>query len=57
MAGLGLGGLAMARWADEVATPLRTYGYLEIGIGLYVVGGNGDPAIGKPMWTQNFGRD
>lgn len=37
MAGLGLGGLVMARTADTVAKPLRAYGILEIGIGLYAL--------------------
>lgn len=35
MAGLALGGFAMARFADRISRPLATYGLLEIGIGLY----------------------
>ena len=37
MAGLGIGGLIMGRTADTVARPLRIYGWLEVGIGLYAV--------------------
>jgi spermidine synthase len=35
MAGLAIGGFWMARQADSLKRPLRTYGLLEIGIGLY----------------------
>jgi spermidine synthase len=35
MAGLALGGAWMARMGDNAARPLRAYGFLEIGIGLY----------------------
>lgn len=37
MAGLGIGGLVMSRTADTVTRPLRIYGWLEVGIGLYAV--------------------
>ena len=37
MAGLGLGGIVMARTADTITKPLRAYGILEIGIGLYAL--------------------
>ena len=37
MAGLGLGGLLAARFADASRRPLRLYGVLEIIIGLYAV--------------------
>lgn len=37
MAGLGAGGLWMSRVADRIARPLRAYGLLEIGIGVYAV--------------------
>nr|MBA2321016.1 fused MFS/spermidine synthase [Deltaproteobacteria bacterium] len=35
MAGLALGGIWMSRMGDRAARPLRVYGILEIGIGLY----------------------
>jgi len=37
MAGLATGGFIMARRADRVARPLRTYALLELGIGLYAL--------------------
>lgn len=37
MAGLGAGGLWMSRYADTIARPLRGYGLLEIGIGVYAL--------------------
>jgi len=37
MAGLALGGLAMARHADRLRYPLAVYGWLEMGIGLYAL--------------------
>ncbi|NCG22000.1 MAG: hypothetical protein GWP91_23540 [Rhodobacterales bacterium] len=37
MAGLGIGGLLMGRYADTVTRPLKIYGLLEIGIGFYAV--------------------
>ncbi|MCB9697404.1 MAG: fused MFS/spermidine synthase [Alphaproteobacteria bacterium] len=37
MGGLAVGGFVMGRYADRIAHPLRTYGLLEIGIGLYAV--------------------
>lgn len=37
MAGLAAGGFVMGRYADRIARPLRAYGLLEIGIGLYTV--------------------
>ncbi|MBX2798960.1 MAG: fused MFS/spermidine synthase [Myxococcales bacterium] len=37
MAGLGIGGALAARVADRVARPLRAYGILEVGIGLYAL--------------------
>jgi len=35
MGGLALGNKLLGRWADRLAQPLRTYGYLEIAIGIY----------------------
>jgi predicted membrane-bound spermidine synthase len=35
MGGLALGNKLLGRWADRLAQPLRTYGYLEIAIGVY----------------------
>ncbi len=35
MAGLGLGSFFLGRWAERAARPLRAYGILEIGIGIY----------------------
>ncbi len=35
MAGLGLGSFFLGRWADRIARPLRAYGLLEIGVGVY----------------------
>jgi predicted membrane-bound spermidine synthase len=35
MGGLALGNKLLGRWADKLAQPLRTYGYLEIAIGVY----------------------
>ncbi len=35
MAGLALGGAVMGRIGDRAARPLRVYGFLEVGIGLY----------------------
>ena len=35
MGGLALGNKLLGRWADKLAQPLRTYGYLEIAIGIY----------------------
>ncbi|MEN0062558.1 MAG: fused MFS/spermidine synthase [Myxococcota bacterium] len=37
MGGLALGGFLMARVADELERPLRLYGWLEVGIGLYAL--------------------
>ncbi len=37
MAGLAIGGWWMAHRADSIAQPLRTYGLLEVGIGLYAL--------------------
>ncbi|MEE2750059.1 MAG: fused MFS/spermidine synthase [Myxococcota bacterium] len=37
MAGLGIGGFWMARRADRIEAPLRVYGLLEVGIGIYAV--------------------
>jgi spermidine synthase len=37
MLGLALGGAAMARVADRIGRPLRVYGVLEVGIGLYAL--------------------
>lgn len=37
MAGLAVGGLLMARWADAVGRPLALYGALEIAIGLFAL--------------------
>ncbi|MCA9568386.1 MAG: fused MFS/spermidine synthase [Myxococcales bacterium] len=37
MLGLALGGAVMARRADHIARPLRVYGLLEVGIGLYAL--------------------
>jgi spermidine synthase len=37
MGGLGLGGLVGGRFADRIARPLRVYGLLEIGIGLFAL--------------------
>ena len=37
MGGLAVGGFVMGRYADRVGHPLRAYGLLEIGIGLYAV--------------------
>jgi spermidine synthase len=37
MAGLGLGGALAARYAPQVARPLRVYGALEVGIGLWAL--------------------
>jgi len=35
MGGLALGNKILGRWADRLQQPLRTYGYLEIAIGVY----------------------
>jgi predicted membrane-bound spermidine synthase len=35
MGGLALGNKILGRWADRLRQPLRTYGYLEIAIGVY----------------------
>ena len=35
MGGLALGNKILGRWADRMQQPLRTYGYLEIAIGVY----------------------
>src|SRR2546425_12011930 len=35
MGGLALGNYLLGRKADELARPLRAYGFVEIGIGLY----------------------
>ena len=35
MGGLALGNKILGRWADRLPQPLRTYGYLEIAIGIY----------------------
>ena len=35
MGGLALGNKLLGHWADRIAEPLRTYGYLEIAIGVY----------------------
>src|SRR5712671_754215 len=35
MGGLALGNKILGRWADRLKQPLRTYGYLEIAIGVY----------------------
>jgi spermidine synthase len=37
MAGLALGNKLFGRWADGLAHPVRAYGWLEIGIGIYAV--------------------
>ncbi|MCB9761897.1 MAG: fused MFS/spermidine synthase [Alphaproteobacteria bacterium] len=37
MAGLAMGGFVMARYADRLTRPLRTYGLIEIGIGAYAL--------------------
>ena len=37
MLGLALGGAAMGRQADRITRPLRVYGLLEVGIGLYAL--------------------
>ncbi len=37
MLGLGLGGAALARVVDRVRHPLRLYGWLEVGIGLWAL--------------------
>lgn len=37
MAGLALGNKLFGRWADRAAHPVRAYGWLEIGIGIYAV--------------------
>lgn len=37
MGGLALGGFAVARFADRLPRPLRTYGLLEIGVGAYAL--------------------
>lgn len=37
MAGLATGGFLMGRYADRLRQPLRTYGLIEIGIGLYAL--------------------
>ncbi|MEO0602260.1 MAG: fused MFS/spermidine synthase [Myxococcota bacterium] len=37
MGGLAIGGFAMARFADRLSHPLRVYGVLEIGIGVYAL--------------------
>ncbi len=37
MAGLAAGGFIMARYADRATQPLKVYGLLEIGIGLYAL--------------------
>ncbi|MBX2798462.1 MAG: fused MFS/spermidine synthase [Myxococcales bacterium] len=37
MAGLAMGGFAMARYADTVRRPLQVYGLLEIAIGAYAL--------------------
>ena len=35
MGGLALGNKILGRWADRLRQPLRTYGFLEIAIGIY----------------------
>ena len=37
MCGLALGGFVMGRYADGIKKPLRTYGLLEVGIGVYAL--------------------
>ncbi len=37
MAGLALGGYALGKYADRTAKPLRLYGVLELGIGLFAL--------------------
>jgi spermidine synthase len=37
MGGLALGNKLFGRWADGLAHPVRAYGWLEIGIGLYAI--------------------
>lgn len=37
MGGLAIGGFVAGRWSDRVARPLRVYGLLEVGVGLYAL--------------------
>ncbi|TVQ93697.1 MAG: hypothetical protein EA397_03815 [Deltaproteobacteria bacterium] len=37
MAGLAIGGFAMARYADRILRPMAAYGWIEAGIGLYAL--------------------
>lgn len=54
MAGLAAGGLLMARHADRVGRPLRLYGLLEVGVGLYALLFPTLLAATEPLYTAFY---